>query len=176
MNANGFSLLRTLSLDEQQNMESLHHLPPIFKIFSSIFILGHNSIRNEYYFDSKENYYFPIFSIYFDDGISYVSIQDFIGLNEISEASPISYLEKKMIKIANSNDGGGVQIFLGYDSVGSDEIYKASWDSWDEEGKLIKLADNIFEFVKNLKSIKLLDTPNNLYRNWGEDFWRVREE
>jgi hypothetical protein len=46
-----------------------------------------------------------------------------------------------------------------------------------------KIANNIFEFVDGLEQIKLSEESlrlagiqlSKLYKNWGEDFWRVRE-
>ncbi len=47
--------------------------------------------------------------------------------------------------------------------------------------KVLKINNNIWDFIENLEEIlnfeliEKLETKN-LYKNWGEDFWRVREK
>jgi hypothetical protein len=44
------------------------------------------------------------------------------------------------------------------------------------------LSDNIFDFIKNISYYELerigygIDNYTLLYKKWGEDFWRVKEE
>jgi hypothetical protein len=59
-------------------------------------------------------------------------------------------------------------------------IYKVKWEYVNDNDAEypIFLSKNIFEFIQNLRGILLYDSINfsQLYRNWGEDFWRVREK
>jgi hypothetical protein len=68
-------------------------------------------------------------------------------------------------------------IMIGINSENSDKVFVYDLD----KDKLILLADSIFEYLMNIK----LDFSNNynlpegksvndLYKNWGEDFWRVK--
>jgi hypothetical protein len=60
-----------------------------------------------------------------------------------------------------------------------DKIYL---ESATERIKLRLLCDNIFEFFRNyiieIDESCLPESSNKsqLFKNWGEDFWRVREE
>ncbi|MCB0668875.1 MAG: SMI1/KNR4 family protein [Saprospiraceae bacterium] len=70
-------------------------------------------------------------------------------------------------------------IMIGINSKNCDKVYVYDLD----KDQLVFLADSIFEYLMNIK----LDFSNNynlpegksvddLYKNWGEDFWRVRQD
>ena len=52
---------------------------------------------------------------------------------------------------------------------------------WDWEEPYMKVAENIFEFIKGFvhtsDSLILREeySQSQLYKNWDEDFWRIRE-
>ena len=58
-----------------------------------------------------------------------------------------------------------------------DKIYLVVWD-WDKDYQYV--ANNIWEYYSGLKIIEDFSNMgkyeySQLYKNWGEDFWRVRE-
>jgi hypothetical protein len=71
---------------------------------------------------------------------------------------------------------------IGINDDNKDKIYVESSDQSFIIGERFSLiSDNIFDFVRNLAFIIKEDIgsgviPSQLYRNWNEDFWRVREE
>jgi hypothetical protein len=72
----------------------------------------------------------------------------------------------------------GFPLMIGINSENMDKTYVYDMDNQ----KMIFLADNIFEYLMSVEldfshfsKIYLGKTTNDLYKNWGEDFWRVRE-
>lgn len=73
-------------------------------------------------------------------------------------------------------------LLLGVEPSNSDEIWILSGDWGDNRNELYKIHDNIFQFLWNCHEIIIsmnLITRNfevkNLFRNYNEDFWRIRE-
>lgn len=85
--------------------------------------------------------------------------------------------KSNLLRIAGIGRGGA--IFVGYGKQNLDEIIL---HLWEEDPGYEKLANNIFDFVNDIVSEPLSeeDYPeinySDLYKNWGEDFWRVRNE
>lgn len=80
-------------------------------------------------------------------------------------------------------DGTGHFILMvGIRERNFEKIYVESPDQSFQEGeRFTLLANNIFEFIRGFEYVereKLSNGVNTsqLYRNWGEDFWRVRED
>ena len=70
-------------------------------------------------------------------------------------------------------------LMIGINEDNSDKVYVYNLD----KDKLIFIADNIFEYLMNIEldfsnnyNLPEGKTVNDLYKNWGEDFWRVRDE
>ena len=67
---------------------------------------------------------------------------------------------------------------LGFKGKRKDQIIM--FDELHPDG-LWKVSDNIFEFIRRLRLVELNSLYHNkqysqLYKNWGEDFWRIRGE
>ncbi|MEW4923629.1 hypothetical protein [Algibacter sp. 2305UL17-15] len=158
-------------------------LPNYFKFFTSLYELGSNKILSHKYLNSKfksvsdcglvvfkpsqnEEYGFDGF---FDEN-------ELINDWESYSIDSHEFLEYGLVRIANIGIGGGV--FIGTKDEKRDKIYLVNW-SKDEDYYLI--ADNIFEFSKSLifkeedSFIPQNSSYSQLYKNWGEDFWRVKE-
>lgn len=81
--------------------------------------------------------------------------------------------EGDIIFIADHSYWGG--LMLGISKHNADKIYH------QDGGPTKLIANNIFEFLKDIYYVADRDDfPNlqlsNLYRNWGEKFWRLRKE
>jgi hypothetical protein len=187
----GFELLQTRELGEQSSVLSYEKqfnfkLPPLYKLFIDIFITGDNSFKTEYFLNPKRN------EKYILNAPLYEPLKDnekwFLSITKLDEIEKVyndwnSYLKNekewdvfKLLKIADTGQGGG--LFVSTQTKDLDVIYQVVWD-WDEP--YFKVAENIFELVKGfvLPEIKdpLFDgyTVSQLYKNFGEDFWRIRE-
>jgi hypothetical protein len=75
-------------------------------------------------------------------------------------------------------------ILLGVTDKNMDEIWKGNGGDWGIElPRVEKISDNIFTFMSNChRELIWINlhirgvNSSQLYKNWGEDFWRIREE
>jgi hypothetical protein len=70
-------------------------------------------------------------------------------------------------------------LMIGMNSENCDKVYVYDLD----KDKLVFLAENIFEYLMNIKldfsnnfNLPIGKTVNDLYKNWNEDFWRLKED
>lgn len=112
--------------------------------------------------------------------ISFEGFTNFeIASNIYSEKEKFGYddaREKGLFVVGYGASSSGV--FVGLLEKNKDQIFYLS------ESYFYKIADNIFEFVRGIEFLSNEEDPNimqevpynNLYRNWKEDFWRVKED
>jgi hypothetical protein len=187
-NKGGFCLLQTKPLtykDESIGSMTNPELPPIYKLFLQSFFIGDNSIEQQFYLTGSGSKGFCSSFVYKNDSISNELIS-FEGFTDFDTALNI-YLEKETFGYDDEREkglfvvgygAGGSGIFVGMLESNRDQIFYLS-DSY-----MYKIADNIFQFVQGIEYVSnfedttiMTDVPyNKLYRNWDEDFWRVREE
>jgi hypothetical protein len=160
-------------------------LPPIYKLFCQVFELSR--FKFEMYSESGDGQDLNYCSqVYYKPKGKY---EDNIGITGLDNIETVFNNWKKMIgygeddkksnllRIAGIGRGGA--IFVGYGKQNLDEIIL---HLWEEDPGYEKLANNIFDFVNDIVSEPLSeeDYPeinySDLYKNWGEDFWRVRNE
>ncbi len=188
----GFELLETRKFGESLNVEEVEKqfgftLPPFYRLFIETFETGTKSLKSECFFNPKRNEKYiltaPLFEPLKDNEKWFLSISSFFSIQEIFNDWN-SYLknekewdEFKFLRISDIGQGGG--LFVSTRPVDVDVIYQVVWD-WEEP--YFKVADNIFEFIKGFTLPPATNPlPENyetsqLYKNYGEDFWRVREE
>ena len=153
-------------------------LPPLYRIFVETFVLGEDLIRSDKYMSSNGSLFHASYFVYeinkemmfggFNDLDKTLSLKD-----EVEEWSSNGYLP-----IGYCGFNGG--IVLGTEGDKADQIILHDFDG---ETEFTQIADNIFEFVRGLvlESVDENHLKDNakfdqLYKNWGEDFWRVRGE
>jgi len=97
-------------------------------------------------------------------------------MDMINSQSTIDFIiEESKIELLYIGELAYQPICLGINGDNLDKIFFPGNNIY-EDG-LIKLADNIFEFCK--KFTFMTDpfqniNPSNLYKNWNEDFWRIK--
>lgn len=200
-NNNGFKLLNTRSLENSFNSlefekEIGYSLPPLYKVFLETFYIG--SVRPNGKYDDGlqcEEFYSEIFTnyynLYYVDNLLYnhapilYKPNEIIDvLNEFSDDIEIFYEHGILdsIPIGFGNSVGSPILFVGINDYNLDKVYVVRTDS--RKGKWTLLANNIFEFIRGFEVVEYTEeeckkyqfTYDRLYKNWGEDFWRVREE
>jgi hypothetical protein len=185
----GLNAIRTKAHQKEINLgvleEKIIMIPKIFKLFLEHFELGKDSLIIDYLFDSKRDIQLPLNGYFFKKGNGFYGVEYFLGLSEILELlenddSAIFNADgtASLMRIAETTDSGGGGFYLGLNGENADKIYKVSWDGNSEEDDKKLLAHNILEFISGFFSQR--NTFNkvafdNLYKNWGEDFWRVKE-
>lgn len=155
------------SLEEEYNII----LPPIYRVFAEIFDL--NKFKRAEFFLQNDKL-IPFTMTYLSKEGNDISFDGFSKINDVFQYhdNDDDWLEAGHLPIGGCSHGGA--ILLGTKGSEIDKIILQ-----DMAGDLHELSENIFDFAKdisyciyedNLEKINL----NDLYKNWGEDFWRVR--
>lgn len=185
----GFCILRKNKKNKKVDLAALEsmmgiELPVLYKTFCSCFELGDSNLDWQEYLNPKSGYLNPSGSIKYEpmENKRELFFHGLFNLEELKQdwrtysKSSKEYQEFGLLRIGDIGVGGG--LFLGVSSDKTDKIFRVVWD-WNENFEL--LANNIFEFIRDLIFVE--DGANmeaykysQLYKNWGEDFWRVRED
>jgi hypothetical protein len=184
----GFQLLKTRDIRETVVISQLENkfqisLPPLYRLFCQVFDAGKFKVEEYLHPTLKEKfmcsgtYYFPKGLGENNIGITTLYSVDMVFENRITgEGYGDEDLERGLIRIADIGLGGG--LFL---ATHQSEVDNIILSIWDRDPVYEKLTDNIFEFVRGLvlapvKESDLMGVSySQFYKNWGEDFWRVRE-
>jgi hypothetical protein len=178
----GFELLKSRGLDNPINVEELEvkygiKLPPLYKLFVESFILGENQIKEERIISSDSEYGYQLMGCIYEplqeaSIIMFSKIENVIALSVKGEIT----LWHDYLPIGAPCFNGA--IVVGIKGEDKDKIFLHDIEI---EPALSFLASNIFEYVRGLILINNsfhLGTkfdPSKIFKNWGEDFWRVRE-
>jgi hypothetical protein len=161
-------------------------IPPTYTMFLRIFELGRGCFKVRY-FKSNEDLIQLTSITYFGSTGYENSVSYFLSASDLEEELEKydqrldDYHKQGFIKIGlfDINDS----ILLGVSKQHEDEIWKLNGDWGDERPYKEKLSSNIFEFVNSCQETIILVnlivrkiSKNDLYKNWGEDFWRIRGE
>jgi hypothetical protein len=175
----GFDLLKARGAEDNLDIDAMEkqyglQLPPLYRLFAQTYHLGETKLFRPEYWDEQKKRLFPLMGYIFEKnheaGFSY-----FISLEE-AFANWKAEDDKEYFPIAGGNYAGI------YVALTPPEVDKVILDTC-LSNRYIVLADNVFEFVRNIE-VKLIDreylytdfSTEQLYKNWGEDFWRIREE
>ncbi|MBL7816598.1 MAG: SMI1/KNR4 family protein [Saprospiraceae bacterium] len=179
----GFELLTTRTLENKIDIEELENkynikLPPCYRLFVESFILGENNIKEERAFDSCNPYGYQI------QGCTYLPNNDasITHFNEIEKVLTLSQkgeieLWREYLPIAAPGFNGAIVV-----AINGNDKDKIFLHDWERTPELTLLASNIFEYVRgmflidNLFNIGKKVPIEKLYKNWEEDFWRIRED
>lgn len=200
-NYNGLNLLEPRSLNDPFNTVTFEEklkikLPPIYKLFLESYYIGSRLAsgqlwdefkRQEMFVEKTNKYYFinkNVNSAYNDD---FTLNQPHLCIDIFQELSNDSdlFFEYGVVDCFPIGAGYSVNspgLFVGIMDYNLDKIYLEN--SGLRKGKWTFLANNIFEFIRGFEIVeytaeecrKYQFTYDKLYKNWGEDFWRVREE
>ena len=185
MYKSGFNIL----YDKQNNgstsidVESKHNiiLPNEYKLFYDSFKTGKDSLKNDFIL-RDENFLLPLYDFFYGkiEDKTYISIYDFVNIYETFSIDSFEIPQDPLVCIAYTNDVGGGGVYMSLNEKSFGYLYKVKWEYVNDNDAEypIFLSKNIFEFIQNVRAILMYDSINfsQVYRNWGEDFWRVREE
>jgi len=183
----GFQGLRTRSIAYEKKITELEiccklELPTLFRQFVSLFKFGNELFIHDKYYVKKYDDLFSCSYQKFPSKIDF-ELDSLLSLEEIFDhwEKRIGYgvedYENGYLRIGTINRGGA--IFVG--TKGND-FEKIIVNIWDFDPCYFELADNIMEFIKKIEIAPVDESDlidgivfSQLYKNWGEDFWRVRE-
>lgn len=160
-----------------------------FRNFISIFQLGESMLIIDYVLVNNRKDFFIAFKMFED-----YSIKDEKYNATLDRIFELEELELEYNKFLSKHDHWNIDGFmkigllyhgdvllLGMESRNYGEIWR--WGNGLNCTQSCKLDNNIFEFMSRLRreiDYEQLDdlgiSVDQLYKNWGEDFWRVREE
>jgi len=171
------SLLNIEAIETNNNCR----LPPVYRAFITVFKPYFKNV--EYYdemSDLKKGFLTDVYSSIEKE--SYTIDDDELSLESFMEVSDSFKYESfenyrkdlGLIPIAFHGHGGGLMV--GINEENSDKIYLIK-----DSTEFKFMANNIFELIQKMDVvIANFDDPSfdatKLYKNWGEDFWRVKED
>ena len=155
-------------------------LPVLFKYFCEMFELGQECFLNAK--RSFDDILLPITSVNYVDLKENINlrISHFYELKELQSRwkEDIEFSEwfktRNLLPIAYEEINLG-QIFI---SLSQNDFGNIWYIGGYENDKPIYLSKNIFEFASKLVETEINDEDfknKQVYKNWGEDFWRVKE-
>jgi hypothetical protein len=138
-------------------------LPPIYKSFIQEF----EGIYGDVYLDSNGELTTLTYYKYEMNGAD-ILFEDFMNVEEVLMYAKNcdTWVENNVIPISNHSHGG--TILLGVGPNNSDKLF------YEHDRGQVLIEENIFSFLRNLTFVLNISSINHLYKNWGEDFWRVR--
>ena len=179
-----FELLRARPLNDYVDIESLEKqedvvLPPIYKLFVQSFYLGEKKIFREQYYNNLYKDYFDCSSYIYtpNEDIGFIcfnSIEDSFNIWRSGGLGDMDY-ELGLFPVG----GGDLGISIGLKDELKDKIITSGLVGSKKYETV--LCDNIFEFVRGIEVLDINDDflygikYSQLFKNWGDDFWRVRE-
>jgi hypothetical protein len=151
--------LQKIQLDKLEKDNGIL-LPESYKSFLQSYCTGKDSLRKDHYYDENEELRLPAIGYYFISDNICISIEDFISIDEAvgfwkSDAEQFQYNKEGLMRIVYTNDPGGGGIYIGMKENNFGSIYKAMWDSVGENS-ICKIANDIDEFIKGIKSFPLV--------------------
>ena len=154
-----------IGLERKHNIK----LPPQYRLFAETFLLGKNCLRVETYCEAgtEDCSYLPNPKIGFE-GFN-TPEESILFAKEIENSDQIENLF-----IGHADIGG---IAIGINGDRTDTVFLYDLPSYGNEYSL--LANNIFEFVRELGEIENSELVsrlgrNRIYRNFGDNEWLVQ--
>lgn len=166
-------------------------IPPIFKTFLETYEIPQDGLIGgkevEVFnplFNSLDSLGFYEYIPQVNVGLSYfLKIADAPSIMErcFDKTDPIFTMN--LIPIAQSFSQEIIMLGIGKDNADKIFLETNLSNDYPVGERIIFLSNNIFEFLRGFEwSLnesyveRNFKTTDKLYRNWGEDFWRVREE
>ena len=156
--------------------------PPLYKVFQETYdVESYNGEGSFSFYVKSENRGFNFGTYIFEFGDVDVGLGNFIHPKDVkrimkealNEENDVLILNNKLIPIGITNFNEF--IVVGYGEKNLDKIYIQD----HSEQTIIELTENIFEFSRRVNLIpkkrSFLNNFNELYKKWGEDYWRKYE-
>jgi len=155
--------------------------PSIFKLFHETFEVKIGGPEDSY-FKIKVNDLppdsFGEYTYNFNDNFASLKLDYLFSLNEIDRYNNEIWIQKyflhKILYIGMMTSN--YPLYLECEGKDKDQIFFIDESTSDDISKLV-IADNIFDLCKKFTfQINLSENinPSNIYKNWDEDFWRIK--
>jgi len=176
-----FELLKTRKIEDSIDISALESshgilIPDMYRLFAETFTLGKDCISFDLYFHPK----------YKDE--RYVSYFSYAKMPEI-EFAGFNTPENAIIYSKDIEDKEDIEyLTIGYNTIGGialglkgDKKDVVFLYNPNRNPEYTRLCDDIFEFVRGLEEILQPEEDldgvrfDQLYKNWGDKNWQVRE-
>jgi hypothetical protein len=183
----GFELFKTRALSDTIDFRSLENaysikIPPLYKLFLNTFYVGEDLIYYDKFFLDRDKDHFECSCFYSELTKDQAMFTGFLSIERSLELFNSVYgydeeiIQRNLIPIGTT--ASSKTIFLGTQNEDIDLLFMDT----DLSGEFINLDVNIVQFVQSIVLEPLGDDElrrgtkfSQLYKNWGEDFWRVKE-
>lgn len=163
-----------------------YRIPPLYRFFQEQFIIRRDSISKVEVYHEIAGRNLNIAELsYSGEHSNFIGLYNLFSLEEsvsamqnaYSSDDEINQLGYAMIGECVSN----ISLLIGLKDENKDKIYMEDSNIFPSGDRILFVDDNIFEFVKKLSLNEKenigygIKSYASLYKNWGEDFWRIRE-
>ena len=192
MENRGVHLFYYRSIDHVNNYEAFEQfyncmVPVFYKLFINNFRVERNCTRKIRVFHPKSKMYLAIGDLCYDGEYSkYIGLYDLYSINESINAMQNVYSIDDEINNKNYAIIGecfdNIFLLLGINDYNRDQIFLENTNLFPSGDRILFLEENIFSFVSHLVLRKKLiigygiESYSKIYKEWHEDFWRIREE
>lgn len=156
-------------------------MPSSYLNFLSLFKVGNGSLNKQEYKNEELGILLPLVSCTHGGEDRFIELDRFLTIEESIEDRPfddnlLGESSLNLIKVAHTSFPAGGGIYLGLNSDNFGKIYRVDWDGKEDNGAVM-IADTIFDFLAEVKIVPISRNLNfkKLYKNWGEEFWRLRK-
>jgi hypothetical protein len=186
----GFELLETRAFGERLNFNfgQSFTVPPIYKVYLETFILGRNKpLKNVYYLNPEYDKKSVLGRHECSIDSENLFIADLFSFEESLEIYNRIYkdnedTDKRLFFPFGEDSSGHNLLVICLEGNDTEKVFLESPDESYKKGEKISLlADNVFEFIRSLVLVEMEEGVgfgiryNQLYKNWEENFWRVRD-
>lgn len=183
-------ILQTRSIDDKVNFDAFIQYykqlpPPIYKIFMETFDIGEDKLKTvSVYIDSEDDVY-PICSLEFKGNCEeYIGLYHLLSIKESIEYMTNAFDTDDEIHNMKLVPFGvcfaNMVLMVGIGDKNEDKLYIENTSHFKNDKRFLFVADNVFQFVHGLYLKEIDLTPygindySDLYKNWNEDFWRIK--
>ena len=171
---------------EQFQREFGFEVPPLYKAFISLFKIGRGLMSPQIFLHPNEDLKLEMGVLHYNgEHSNYIGLYDLFSVEECIQAKNNAFdpdddiWKLNLVPIGECFSNNILMMGVGLEN--RDKIYLENSNLFVGDKRLLFICNDIFEFLRNL-CLKDEESPgygvrsyDQLYKNWGEDFWRVRE-
>jgi len=185
---NGLNLYPVRPLDKTVKEVENVELPPIYSSFIKLYQIGKaQNMLAHVYLDERYNEKLGVARCVnekYPDSVFLGGLflpEESIEIMSRIYSSDDSIYEQGLFLIGEDSSGHNF-FMVGTEKTNKDQIFIESTDlSFPGGERITKLFDNIYQFMRSFLIVEIESgigygvEYSQLYKNWGEDFWRIRE-
>ena len=157
--------------------------PPLYKLFYTVYEIAKGKLKNPSVYLEQINQFAGIMEQRIDCEVDFV-LYDFLSMDESKIFIENTYTDLSHLKeyypIAECDSNKALMVGLTPEIA--DQIFIENTSRFSDGSRFKFIARNIFEFMPKVSLVELekigygIKGYSSLYKNWGEDFWRVRKD